>query len=284
MLSLRDYIHKSKFTQCVLGLSGGIDSALAAAIIADSIGAQNMHCIMMPTIFTTSNSLQDAKTLAQNLQCQFDIIDIMAAYNTLIEALQPIFADKAPDISEENLQARIRGTILMSVANKMQKILIATSNKSETAMGYATLYGDMCGGFALLKDVYKTTVYELAKWRNANIPEHSQFRFFDIIPLSIINKEPSAELTFNQKDSDILPPYELLDQILFAILEEGLPSHKVAEKLQIDINLVKNIKIKVLSNEFKRGQAPIGPKITTKAFNSERKYPIVNRGNTKINQ
>ena len=137
----------------------------------------------------------------------------------------------------------------------------------------------MCGGFALLKDVYKTTVYALARWRNAHIPEHSKFRSSDIIPLSILNKEPSAELTFNQKDSDTLPPYELLDQILFAILEEGLPNHKVAEKLQIDINLVENIKVKVLRNEFKRDQAPIGPKITLKAFNSEREYPIVNRFN-----
>ncbi len=279
ILSLHDYLHKNGFTASVLGLSGGLDSALVAVIAADSLGAENLHCVMMPSEFTSLASLHDAQSLAANLQCQFDIVDIMTCYDLLLQLLKPLFADKPSDITEENLQARIRGTILMSISNKMQKMLLATSNKSESAMGYATLYGDMCGGFALLKDVYKTTIYALANWRNNNIPDNSKFKEKGIIPANILIKEPSAELRFNQKDSDSLPPYALLDQILFAILEDNLESYKIAEHLKIDLKLVKQIKAQLLNSEFKRSQAPIGPKISGKALSSERKYPLTIQSN-----
>jgi NAD+ synthase len=274
ILSLKDYLRKNNFQSCIVGLSGGVDSALVSAIIADAIGGDKLHAVMMPTKFTSEDSIVDAELLAKNIACRFDVINIDNINNNFIELLNPLFHDLQSDITEENLQARIRGVLLMALSNKFKSMLVATSNKSEAAMGYATLYGDMCGSFSLIKDIYKTTVYELVNWRNNNIPRNSQLQLKNIIPTNIITREPSAELNFNQKDSDSLPPYDLLDKILYQLIEQDSSCQEIARNLNIDIPFVQNIKSKLIKSEFKRAQAAIGPKITTKAFNSERKYPI----------
>ncbi len=277
ILSIKDYMEQSYFTKAVLGLSGGIDSALTAAILCDSIGVENVRMLMIESEFTTQESINDAALFAKNIKsCNFSSIKLNDIYSSFELALLPMFKNCTPDHTEENLQARIRGVILMAISNKFNELLISTSNKSESATGYTTLYGDMSGGFSILKDLYKTDIYALSKWRNGNIPPNSRNKMLNVIPEQIINKAPSAELRHHQKDSDSLPPYEVLDKILYLLIEKDMPIADVAKKLSIKKNLVCKIKKMLQHNEFKRYQSPIGPKISIKSLSSERRYPIIN--------
>ncbi len=264
---LRDYVRKNGFEHVVIGLSGGIDSALTAAIAADALGPANVRGISMPARFSSEGSVTDSRELARRLGIRFDVVPIDGVFERYLEALDPIFEDRPFDVAEENLQARIRGAVLMAVSNKFGGMVVATGNKSEMAVGYATLYGDMAGGYAVLKDVFKTLVYRLAEWRNSAT---------EVIPRSIIEKPPSAELRPDQRDSDSLPEYEVLDGILRAYIEEdrsvvniiagGFPEDDVVRVARmVDIN------------EYKRRQAAPGVKITTKAFGKDRRLPITNR-------
>ena len=262
MSALKDYMYKNHFQKALVGLSGGIDSALTATIIADSIGAENLRVVMLPSKFNKKQSLIDAQILSHNIKCKSNIIHITAIYEAFLQNLFHIFQETSPNTTEENLQARIRMTLLMAISNKFHELLIATSNKSEASVGYATLYGDMSGGFALIKDLYKTQVYRLANWRNKNIPQDSKLNVTGVIPGSILKKEPSAELKHEQKDTDSLPPYNLLDKILYYLLEENLPTNQIASKLCINDALIKQIQNMVISSEFKRKQAPVGPEIS----------------------
>ncbi|EIL96533.1 NAD+ synthase [Rhodanobacter thiooxydans] len=286
----RDYIDKNGFGGVLLGLSGGIDSALTLALAVDALGAQRVTAVMMPTRYTSRLSLDGARAQAERLGVDYHVIDIEPTYQSFIAALTPAFAGKAADTTEENLQSRIRGTMLMALSNKHGRLLLATGNKSEMAVGYATLYGDMCGAYAPLKDVYKTVVYRLARWRNgagnresgignresapsrasgsSTIPD-SRFP----IPPEVIDRPPSAELRDNQTDQDSLPPYEVLDAILARFIEgEQSQAEIVAAGFVADV--VHRVVRLVLVNEFKRRQAAPGPRVTTRAFGRERRYPI----------
>ncbi len=264
---LRDYVHKNGFRDVVIGLSGGIDSALTAAIAVDALGPESVHGITMPTRFSSEGSVNHSVELARNLGCRVDEISIEAIFNQFLEALEPIFEDRPFDVAEENLQARIRGAILMGVSNKFGGMVVPTGNKSEMAVGYATLYGDMVGGFAVLKDVFKTVVYRLSEWRN---------RHGEVIPRAIIDKPPSAELRPDQKDTDSLPEYDLLDQILRRYIElDESPDVIVADGYDRDV--VARVARMVDRNEYKRRQAAPGVRITQKAFGKDRRLPITNR-------
>ncbi|RYE15371.1 MAG: NAD+ synthase [Rickettsiales bacterium] len=277
MLSLRDYMRKNNFETALVGLSGGIDSAMVSVIAADAIGSLNVNCKMLTGPFTTDQSINHAKIIAENINCNFSVIDINNINDVFLNSLEHSFANKIKDVTEENLQARIRGTVLMSISNKFGHMLISTSNKSEFAVGYSTLYGDMCGSFALIYDLYKTEIYELIRWRNDHIPQGSLLKKLNIIPKEIIDKPPSAELNLNQKDSDSLPEYDILDQILHGLIELEISIEELAIKLNISSEFIKQIETKIVKCEFKRRQSAIGPKISVKAFNVERKYPITSR-------
>jgi NAD+ synthase (glutamine-hydrolysing) len=260
------YVTKNGFSEVVVGLSGGIDSALTAAIAADSLGADSVHGITMPTRYSSAGSVDDSYALADRLGIRIDTVPIDALFNGFLEALDPLFGGTPVDVTEENLQARIRGTILMAVSNKFGGMVVATGNKSEMAVGYATLYGDMAGGYAVLKDVYKTMVYDLARWRNGR---------GDVIPLPIIDKEPSAELRPDQLDSDSLPPYAELDDILHRYIELDMTADEIVAVGYGD-ELVHRIATMVDRNEYKRRQAAPGVRITQKAFGRDRRLPITN--------
>lgn len=262
--SLKDYVEKNKFNGVLVGLSGGIDSALTLAIAVDALGADKVEAVMMPSQYTSNISLEDAQTLINNLAVKSHTISIEPAFTAFSTSLKPIFAGYAEDKTEENLQARIRGTLLMALANKFEKLVLTTGNKSEMAVGYATLYGDMAGGFAVLKDIYKTQVYQLANYRNS---------VEAVIPQRIIDREPTAELKPNQKDQDTLPPYPVLDEILRAYVE-GDKSLQEIEAMGFNRDLVLHIMQLVDKNEYKRRQAPPGPKMSTRAFGRDRRYPI----------
>jgi len=264
---LRDYVQKNGFTEVVIGSSGGIDSALAATIAVDALGAAAVHTITMPTRYSSEGSGADSKQLAANLGCRFDVVPIEGAFVSFLDTLAPLFAGTEQNVAEENLQARIRGTILMAVSNKFGGMVVATGNKSEMAVGYATLYGDMAGGYAVLKDVYKTLVYRLARWRN---------RDGEVIPRVIIDKAPSAELRPDQFDTDSLPPYDVLDAVLEQYIEQDLTVDEIAAA-GFDRDLVCRIARMVDRNEYKRRQAPPGVKITRKGFGRDRRLPITNR-------
>jgi NAD+ synthase (glutamine-hydrolysing) len=266
---LADYVNKNGFKRVVLGLSGGIDSALAACIAADALGSDRLSCVVMPSRYSSQDTQTDARTIAKNLDA--DLVDIpidvaMGAYDSM---LADTFADVDPDITEENIQARIRGNIVMAISNKFGWLVLATGNKSELSVGYATLYGDMAGGFAVLKDVFKGWVYRLARWRNEQADT-------EVIPASVLDRPPSAELRYEQRDEESLPPYELLDQILASYVEadrdarqlvqQGLPSEAVEEVVRL-----------VDRAEYKRRQAPPGIRISIKAFGRDRRLPITNR-------
>jgi NAD+ synthase (glutamine-hydrolysing) len=253
---LGDYVRKNGFEQVVIGLSGGIDSALTAVIAADTLGPEAVWGVAMPSRFSSQHSIDDARSLAQNLGIRFDL-----------DAIEPVFAGTDFGIAEENLQARTRGAMLMAISNKHGPMVVATGNKSEMAAGYATLYGDMVGGYAVLKDVFKTLVYDLARWRNKD---------GDVIPQSTIDKPPSAELRPNQKDSDSLPPYEILDEILALYVESDQGVAEIVER-GFDSDLVRRVAGMVDRNEYKRRQAAPGVKITVKAFGKDRRLPITNR-------
>ena len=242
----RDYIKKHKFPGVVLGLSGGIDSALTLAIACDAIGPDKVRAVMMPYIFTSDMSKNDAKTQASLLNVQYDILPISPIYTSTIELLKPIFMDAASDSTEENIQSRSRGIILMAISNKTGLMLLTTGNKSEMAVGYATLYGDMAGGFAPIKDCTKTMVKKLATYRNT---------ISEVIPKRVIEREPSAELSENQRDSDTLPPYEILDPILEAFVEEDLSVEEIVD-LGFDRATVIRVLEMVKRNEYKRRQTP----------------------------
>ena len=264
VLGVRDYIQKNGFPGAIIGLSGGIDSALTLAIAVDAIGADRVSVLLMPSRFTSNMSIEDAKAEAKALNIHYSIIEIEPIIDVFINSLAAEFSGLAKDVTEENLQARIRGVLLMAVSNKKGSIVLTTGNKSEMAVGYATLYGDMAGGFCVLKDVYKTMVYRLCKYRNSISP---------VIPDRVLERPPSAELAENQKDQDILPPYDILDDILERYIAKDEDPHTIAE-VGFDFDTVKKIIKMVNRNEYKRRQAPVGIRITQRAFGKDRRYPI----------
>ena len=266
VLGLGDYVNKTGFPSVVIGLSGGVDSALTAAVAADALGPERVHAIMMPSPYTSRESLEDAEACAKAIGIKYDIVSIEPAMKAFRAMLQPLFGDRKEDVTEENIQSRARGVTLMAVSNKLGGMVLTTGNKSEMAMGYATLYGDMNGGYNVLKDVYKTTVFELCKWRN------QQGR---VIPERILTKPPSAELRPDQKDSDSLPPYPVLDAILKGLIERDLDATALAAEGH-DLATVNRVWRLLEGAEYKRRQAPPGVKITSRLISRERRYPIVN--------
>lgn len=275
MLGLRDYVRKNGFPGVVLGLSGGIDSALVAAMAADAIGAANVHAIMLPSKFTSDESLSDAAACAHALAIRYDKISIEPAVSALGWSLKDLFAGTNAGVTEENLQSRVRGTILMAVSNKFGGMVVTTGNKSEMSVGYATLYGDMNGGFNPIKDLYKTEVYRLARWRNAHVPEGG-VNATDVIPECILSKAPSAELRANQTDQDSLPPYDTLDDILRCLVENEMRLADVIARGH-DAETVKKVDRLLHLAEYKRRQAAPGVKISAKSFGRDRRYPITNK-------
>ncbi len=274
-IGLRDYVQKNGFDSVIIGMSGGIDSALTAAVAVDALGADKVHNVMMPSKFTSDESLRDAAECAANLGIKLGNIainDMVAAFEN---SLAPIFAGKKDDLTEENIQARTRGLILMAISNKFNHMVLSTGNKSEMAVGYSTLYGDMCGGYSVLKDVYKMQVFALAKWRNKDIPENGLGSSGEIIPQNIITKAPTAELRYDQKDEDSLPPYEILDGILYHLIEERMSATEIIDK-GYEQDIVKKISSMVYASEYKRRQSAPGVKISVKPFSRDRRYPITN--------
>ncbi|SDB91125.1 NAD+ synthase [Acinetobacter boissieri] len=269
VMATRDYVQKSGFSGVILGLSGGIDSALTLAIAVDALGADKVQAVMMPYTYTAQISIEDASTQAKNLGIAFGVAEIHNIVNSFQQTLYPFFGNAPADSTEENLQARARGTLLMGLSNKFGNLVLSTGNKSELAVGYCTLYGDMVGGFAVLKDVYKTIVFELAKYRNS-ISEQP------IIPERVITRPPSAELKAEQKDQDSLPSYDVLDGILYAYIEEDQSQDDIIGK-GFDKAVVEKVIQMVDRNEYKRRQGAIGPRISSRAFSRERRYPIVNQ-------
>ena len=287
---IRDYIDKNGFPGVLLGLSGGIDSALTLALAVDALGADRVTAVMMPTRYTSQLSLDGARAQAEKLGVDYHVIDIEATYQSFVDALTPAFAGKPADTTEENLQSRTRGVMLMALSNKHRQLLLATGNKSEMAVGYATLYGDMCGAYAPLKDVYKTVVYRLARWRNEAGIRDSGFGIREEpqrggetplripnpqspIPEEVINRPPSAELRDNQTDQDSLPAYDELDGILNRFIEREQSQAEIVAQ-GFDADTVHRVVRLVLANEFKRRQSAPGPRVTTRAFGRERRYPI----------
>ncbi|TQD37377.1 NAD+ synthase [Rhodobacter capsulatus] len=276
VLGLQDYLRKSGFSRVVLGLSGGIDSALVAVIAADALGAGNVHCVMLPSRYTSQGSLDDAADLARRLGARLDTVEIEGPRAAVEGALAHVLAGTAPDVTEENIQSRLRGVILMAISNKFGAMLLTTGNKSEVAVGYCTIYGDMAGGYNPLKDLYKTRVFETCRWRNATHRPWMQAPAGEIIPAAIIEKPPSAELRENQKDQDSLPPYEVLDAILERLVE-GDQSVDQIVAAGFDRATVKRIEHLLYISEWKRFQSAPGPRLTTRAFWLDRRYPMVNR-------
>ncbi len=264
VLGVRDYVQKNRFDGVVLGLSGGIDSALTLVLAVDALGAERVHAVMMPFRYTSAMSVEDAGRLAANLGVQLDQIPIEAAYAAVTKGLASVAPGPAQDVTEQNIQSRLRGVFLMALSNRTGRLLLTTGNKSEMSVGYATLYGDMAGGFAPLKDVSKTLVYELARYRNG---------LGQVIPERVLQREPSAELAPDQVDRDSLPPYELLDPILEKFVEQEMTVDGIVEE-GFDRPVVERVVAMVLRNEYKRRQAPPGVMITRRAFGKDRRYPI----------
>ena len=265
VLGTRDYVQKCGFRQVVLGLSGGIDSALTACVAVDALGKENVLGIGMPGPYSSGGSIDDAAELARNLGIRFELVPIGDAFDAYRASLAPVFAGRQPDVTEENIQARIRGSLMMAISNKFGGLLLTTGNKSELGVGYCTLYGDMCGGLAVISDVPKTLVYRLANFVNSRAP---------LIPQSTIDKAPSAELRPDQKDSDSLPPYDVLDQILQDYVEDNKSPETIAREHNYDPDLVRKVACMVDKSEYKRQQAAPGLKISEKAFGFGRRYPI----------
>lgn len=268
VLGVRDYFYKSGFSKACLGLSGGIDSALVACIAVEALGKENVLGVLMPSRYTSKDSIDDAKALAKALEIEFKEISIEGPFRSYLETLSPLFADVAPDVTEENMQARIRGMLLMAISNKFGYIVLSTGNKSELAMGYSTLYGDMCGGLAVISDLTKQQVYALSHWIN---------RKKMIIPQSTLQKAPSAELRPNQKDSDSLPDYAIIDNVLQAYVEDHQPAELIAKRFGYDLELVQDLVRRIHRSEYKRRQSPPGLRISEKAFTVGRHFPIVQR-------
>jgi len=276
VLALGDYVNKNRFPGVVLGMSGGIDSALTAAIAVDALGPDRVWCVMMPSKYTSSDSLEDARACAEALGVTYDSINIAPGVGALDEMLADQFAGTQPDTTEENIQSRLRAVTLMALSNKFGHMVVTTGNKSEMAVGYATLYGDMCGGYNALKDFYKTEVFELAKWRNTMVPRGALGPGGEVIPERIITKPPSAELREDQKDEDSLPPYDVLDDILRGLVDAEEPIEAILARGH-DRAVVKRIEHLLYIAEYKRRQAPPGVKVGGKNFGRDRRYPITNR-------
>ncbi len=275
VLGLRDYVTKNRFPGVVLGMSGGIDSALSAAVAADALGPDKVHCVMLPYRYTSSDSLEDAAAASWLLGVEHRSIDIAPAVEAFAGMLAPAFAGRDSDITEENLQSRARGVALMALSNKFGWMVLSTGNKSEMSVGYATLYGDMCGGYAVLKDIYKTTVFELARWRNANKPVGALGPDGPVMPERIITKPPTAELKPDQKDQDTLPPYEVLDDILECLIEREMTPDAIVARGHASDTVMRVWRM-LDRAEYKRRQAPPGVKTTRRAFGRDRRYPITN--------
>ena len=273
VLGLRDYVRKNGFKTVALGLSGGIDSAVVLALAVDALGKDNVHAVMMPSPYTAGISLEDAQDMARRVGVRYDVLSIVPEFEAFKASLQPLFGGKPEDTTEENIQARIRGVMLMALSNKHGHLILTTGNKSEYAVGYCTLYGDMCGGFAPIKDVVKTKVFELARWRNAHDPFKTGL---DPIPERIITRPPSAELRPDQTDQDSLPPYEVLDAIIERYMENDVSvAEVVAEGFQpADVEQVARL---IRINEYKRQQAAVGTRVTHRSFGKDWRYPITNR-------
>ena len=275
VLGLRDYVNKNQFPGVILGLSGGIDSGLSAAVAVDAIGAQNVHCIMMPSPYTSRESLDDAAEQAKVLGISYDTVPIIDAMKVFEDMLAPVFGNIEADTTEENIQARARGLVVMAISNKLGFMPLTTGNKSEMSVGYATLYGDMCGGYSVLKDVYKTTVFSVSNWRNKNFIQGFLGPNGSAIPDRIINKKPSAELKPDQFDEDSLPPYDVLDDILISLIEGESAVDDIVAKGH-DPETVRLVWHMLDRAEYKRRQAPPGVKISSRAFGRDRRYPITN--------
>lgn len=267
-LGLRDYTNKSGFKDVLIAISGGIDSALVAAVAVDALGADRVTGISLPTCFSSEGTRNDATLLAENLKIDMPMVPIQGLVDSFLDLLKPQWPGREEDVTEENLQARIRGTLVMALSNKFGRLVVATGNKSEMATGYATLYGDMCGGYALIKDVPKTVVFDLCRWSNEQ-------QGYDRIPQSLIDRPPSAELRADQQDSDSLPPYEILDAILTRYIEQDQGRDEIVAE-GFDADIVTRVIRLVDGNEYKRRQAPPGVKITPKAFGRDRRMPITN--------
>lgn len=273
---LRDYMKKTGFKQVLLGLSGGIDSAIVATIAADALGPENVRCVMLPSEYTSQESLDDAAAVAKNLGCRLDTVSIAEGRAAITNTLAPLFAGLDEGLTEENIQSRLRGLLLMAMSNKFGEMLLTTGNKSEVAVGYATIYGDMAGGYNPIKDLYKMRVFESCRWRNANHREWMLAPKGEVIPPRIIDKPPTAELRDDQKDSDSLPEYEVLDDILQMLVDQDMSvADIVAAGHERDV--VKRVEHLVFISEYKRFQSAPGPRLTKKAFWLDRRYPMVNR-------
>jgi len=276
VLSLRDYLRKSGFSKVLLGLSGGVDSAIVATIAVDAVGAENVRCVMLPSEYTSADSLEDAKAVAENLGCRYDFVPIDAGRAAITATLAPLFQGTGPDLTEENIQSRLRGLLLMALSNKFGEMLLTTGNKSEVAVGYATIYGDMAGGYNPIKDLYKTRVFEICRWRNARHRSWMMGPEGAVIPERVIAKPPSAELRADQKDSDSLPDYPVLDGILTILVDQdGSISDCVAAGY--DRADAKRVEHLLYISEYKRFQAAPGTRLSKRAFWLDRRYPIVNR-------
>jgi NAD+ synthase len=275
VLGLADYVNKNRFPGVVLGLSGGIDSAISAAVAADALGPDRVRCVMMPSPYTSQESLEDAAGCAELLGIRYETINIGPAMQAFGAMLAPAFANRQADITEENIQSRARGLTLMALSNKFGDMVLTTGNKSEMSVGYATLYGDMCGGYSVLKDLYKTTVFELCRWRNAHVPAGLLGPQGGVMPERVITKPPSAELKPDQKDQDTLPPYEVLDAILEGLVEGERSVDALVAEGQDRATVVRVWKM-LDRAEYKRRQAPPGVKIGSRAFGRDRRYPITN--------
>ncbi|ARE39916.1 NAD synthetase [Rhodovulum sp. P5] len=274
--ALQDYLRKSGFSKVLLGLSGGIDSALVATIAADAIGPENVRCVMLPSEYTSAHSLEDAAAVARALGCQLDEVPIDGPRAAVTQALAPLFEGHAADITEENIQSRLRGLILMALSNKFGEMLLTTGNKSEVAVGYATIYGDMAGGYNPIKDLYKTRVFQTCRWRNDTHRDWMMGPAGVVIPPRVIDKPPSAELRADQKDEDSLPPYDVLDAILEGLIDD---EKSVADLVAagFDRDTVKRVEHLIYISEYKRFQSAPGARLTKRAFWLDRRYPIVNR-------
>jgi NAD+ synthase len=276
VLGLRDYVEKNGFPAVVVGLSGGIDSALVAAMATDALGAERVHCVMLPYRYTAAESLAAAQACAAALGVRYDVVPIAAPVEGFLQALEPLFAGRAPDITEENIQSRVRGTVLMAISNKLGGMVVTTGNKSEMSVGYATIYGDMNGGFNPIKDLYKGEVYRLARWRNDHVPKGGKGPLARVIPDIILTRPPTAELRANQTDQDSLPPYEVLDDILACLVENEMPLADVIARGHAP-EVVRKVERMLYLAEYKRRQAAPGVKISARNFGRDRRYPITNK-------
>ena len=273
---LRDYMRKTGFKKVLLGMSGGIDSALVATIAVDALGADNVRCVMLPSEYTSKASLKDAEECADALGARYDYVPIKAGRDAITDTLAPLFEGTKPDLTEENIQSRLRGLLLMAMSNKFGEMLLTTGNKSEVAVGYATIYGDMAGGYNPIKDLYKMRVFETCRWRNANHADWMMGPLGRVIPENIITKAPSAELRDDQKDSDSLPDYPELDAMLEILVDrDGSIADCVAAGFDRDV--AKKVEHLVYISEYKRFQSAPGPRLTQGAFWLDRRYPIANR-------